>query len=419
MNTVKTPVLVGLLIGCMLSTAWSAETRTWTDNKGRTLSGKLVKVEGDSAIITLENGNQVTLKRNILSARDNEYLSEYGGVSSAIVMDGKVGTPEKDARIDTKTFVKPDNPFIFPNTEIDFDILQSEHFLVMTDGNIRPKNICETAERLWHGMAFQHPGFRDKWGDKRRAIFVVQEEENHRLIGEYYKNYLVEAGQDDNAMLLGITWPKSSGSTIALTKEAAEEHGLFEAARVFKVDPEREGSYKKVFTPFVTHCLAGDMFTTQAGGTTGFGGKGYFALVTGHSYYKEIQLGEKSETSLLSAQYDSFDTNSARGFADGTSWAKELKKMVRKGDAVPSVEAAYGYTRETLAPTELVLLYSLSHYMQSTPQRLAAYAKMIERIDTSKQVPEPVELARLFGFETVEEFEKDWTTYVESSSFKD
>ena len=71
-------------------------------------------------------------------------------------------------------------------------------------------------------------------------------------------------------MRLAITWPKSAGSTITLTPEAMEEHGLFAAARVFKVSKDRESSYKKVFTPFVTHCLAGDMLTTQAGGTTSF-----------------------------------------------------------------------------------------------------------------------------------------------------
>jgi len=56
--------------------------------------------------------------------------------------------------------------------------------------------------------------------------------------------------------------------------------------------------------------------------------------------------------------------------------------------------------------------------MQSTPQRLAAYTKMIERIDTSQQVPEPVEIAKLFGFETPEEFEADWKDFIESTSFK-
>ena len=420
--------------------AMAAEMRTWTDQKGRTLEGSLVKIDDDEAVIQLKAGGQVRVKRSILSARDNQYLSEYGGADSAIVDGAKVGTPEKSIKIDSKQFKELDHIFIFPDTEYDFEILESDHFLTMTHGRIRPKDIAETAERLWNGMAFQHPGFAEKWGDNKRAIFIIEDDDVHKAVGDWYMDYLSKQGDQGNeqAMKLAITWPKAAGSTIqlpddpaqALAEDAVKELGLssdtygtsgkdlYRNARVFRVTKDNESTYKKVFTPFVTHCIAGDMISAQAGGTSSFGGAGYFSLITGHSYYKEIQLAGRSGTSLIDAQYDSSEIESARGFADGTGWAKELKKLVRRDKVKPSIKDVYSYKIIGLKPEQLVLLYSLSYYMQSTPQRLAAYTKMIERIDTSKQVPEPIEIAKLFGFETPEEFEADWKEFIESTSFK-
>lgn len=409
---------VGIVVMFLLGSMAFAEMRTWTDKRGRTLEGSLVRIDGDEAVILLKSGSEVKVDRAILSAKDNEYLAEYGGAASAVVVDGKVGIPEQSMSLDKSTFEKRDEPFVFPDTELAFNVLETPHFLVMTDGRLNPRDVAETAERMWQGMSFQHPGFAEKWGDQRRAIFVIEEDETHKNVGEFYVDYLHSINQDLEAARFATTWPESGGSQIMLSEEVAEKDGLFRRARVFRVRKGNESSYKKVFTPFVTHCLASDMLGTQAGGTSSFGSKGYFALSIGHAYYKEIQLAEKSETSILSAQYDSDELSKARGFNDGTSWAKELKKLVRKDDVIPSIPGLYDLQAANLSPENLVLAYSFSYYMQSTPARLASYVKLVERINTSRQVPEPVELAKIFGFETVEELETDWKDFIGSTKFK-
>ena len=85
--------------------------RTWTDKKGRTLEGKLMKLDGTEAVIELKAGKEVRIDRELLSAGDNEYLNEFGG-GEAVVMTGKVGEPEKDARIDTKSWVELEEPLL-------------------------------------------------------------------------------------------------------------------------------------------------------------------------------------------------------------------------------------------------------------------------------------------------------------------
>jgi hypothetical protein len=415
------PKLIGvwLLAGfLMVPVLMAAEVRTWTDNRGRTLEGEFLELTGEKVRIRLTTGKDVEVERKTLSALDNEYLAEYGGAESALIEGGRLGIPEKEARIDTKTFKKLDDIFSLPGTELEFEILETEHFRVMTDGRLRPNSVAETAERMWHGMVFQHPSFRKNWGEERRAILLVEEEETWGRIGEWYARELEKMGQDGAMMNLTMTWPKSSGSTITLPQDFAEEEGLARRARVYRVSKANEDSYEEVFTPFVTNTIAADMMAAQTGGVSSFGAQGYFSILTGHAYYKEIQLAGKSGTSIISTEEEMNEIATARGFADGTSWAKELKSMVRKGDAVPSINALYYYQAQTLTSVELVLLYSFSYFLQSDPVRLAAYSKMGERINTSQQMPEAIELAKLFGFDSIELLEEAWTEFVSSTKFK-
>jgi hypothetical protein len=56
--------------------------------------------------------------------------------------------------------------------------------------------------------------------------------------------------------------------------------------------------------------------------------------------------------------------------------------------------------------------------MQSTPERISKFSKVMERVDTGRSIPVPAELAKLFGFETQKEFEDDWINYLKSTAFK-
>jgi hypothetical protein len=56
--------------------------------------------------------------------------------------------------------------------------------------------------------------------------------------------------------------------------------------------------------------------------------------------------------------------------------------------------------------------------MQSDSKRLSAFASMIRRIESSNQIPEPIEIARLFGFETVEAFDADWKEFILKGDFR-
>jgi hypothetical protein len=176
--------------------------------------------------------------------------------------------------------------------------------------------------------------------------------------------------------------------------------------------------FRKEWHSFQTHIICSDLLSEQLGGVSSISGNGYFPLSRGHAYYKEIQLTKKTMTNLLNKDSGG-EIGSKKGFADGTAWAKELRKLVKKGKVIPKLQQTLNLkTPDDLDPEKLVTMYALSCYLQSTQPRIAAYAKLCRRINTSDQVPAPSELVKFFGFDTVEAFEKDWVEFIKSRDFK-
>ena len=138
---------------------------------------------------------------------------------------------------------------------------------------------------------------------------------------------------------------------MGVPSEDAEEFNLKERANVFNVKDTKR--FRKKFDSFQAHVICGRLFGVQVGGVSSISGSGYFALATGHAYYKEIQLTKKTETNMISAEYGG-DVATKSGFADGSDWPKILKKMVKKGKVKPNlvtilaIKGAVDLTPETL-----------------------------------------------------------------------
>ena len=121
---------------------------------------------------------------------------------------------------------------------------------------------------------------------------------------------------------------------------------------------------------------------------------------------------------LAVGETDKDDISSKSGFDDGSSWARSLKPLVRKNEVAIELAPMMALKSGDLDPAKLVTIYSFACYMQNDSKRLAQFAKLIRRIESSNQVPVPQEFARIFGFETVEELEADWKTFILEGDFK-
>lgn len=412
-------LLIGIAVfGLFGHVAKSAEMRTWMSRKGMTVEAELGGIEGTDVTLNTKDSKQLKLKVDDLSLADRQHLVEVGGAPASIISSGKPGLVEKEVRIDTKLFKRLEEKLVFgDSSSATFDLLETPHFLIGTAGKVRPQAIAETAERMWYGMAFQHMNFRRDWGDKRHLILLAQDRDAHKDLGKWYVDFLAAEGHQDAAQGAAATWERAGSTSIYLDDAMKAQYKLNDSALVFNVTQEEH--FRKDLSPFPVHTIAGSLIGKQMGGVSSFGAEGYFAVATGHSYYKEISITGKTETNLLSVGGSGNDEiSSKRGFDDGSSWARTLKPMVRKGKIKAELAPMLLWKAEELTPERLVLIYSFAYYMQSDSKRLSEYAKMIRRIESSKQIPTPEEIAKIFGFEDVAAFNADWSKFITEGSFK-
>lgn len=397
----------------------AADTRIWTSRKGSTIEAELLRFDETTAILLAAGNKQIPLPMVDLSIADRQWLVENSGADPKILVAGEVGEPEKQVKIDSSTFkkLKEKNLLFGTESESDYDLLETEHFLIASAGDVRAPAMAETAERMWHGMAFQHMNFRRDWADKKMLIFVIEKPAVYAALGKWYIAYLKEKGEGEVAGKVSASWDRVSGTSINLPEEMAEKHNVFPEARVFQV---KDGSlFKRPMGSFMVHCMANTLLDRQMGNISSYGVEGLFAVTTGHSYYKEISLTGKSETQMISVEGSDNDLiKEKKGFDEGASWARTLRSLVKKGDIKCEVAPMFGWKLDTLKPEQLALMYSFSAYMESTPARLACFAAMVRRIESSKQIPVPEEIAKIFGFETVAALEADWKLFITEGKFK-
>jgi hypothetical protein len=413
-------VAAGIALG---ASAFAEDVRTWTSLKGSTVDATLGKLDGPTAILVTKDRKEIKLAVTDLSLADRQYLVENFQAPEAILTAGELSTPEKDVKIDSGTFKKLPEKLKLAKDQSEgiFDQMQTEHFLIAYAGDVRPQVVAEIAERLWHGMAFYHMNFRRDWGEKRRVIFVCEDREAYKALGDWVAQNLaaeaVNAEGQQRAQQHAATWNRVGGTAIGLPDEMCEEQKFHPSATVFNMDNGRE--FKKVFTAFPTHCIAGDLLNQQMGGVSGIGNKGYFTIVTGHAFYKEIRMAGVTETHLLDVSGTGGDEISSKsGFDDGTAWPRILKSEVKREKIKPNLEEIFAVQSDTLNPAKLVLVYSLANYLQSNPKRVCAFARTIRRVESNNTIPELEELAKIYGFDSVQAMEADWIEYIKSNDFK-
>lgn len=392
--------------------------RIWTSRKGGTLEATLGGIDANMVTLVDKDTKEIKLKAEDLSLADRLYLVEFGGAEEAILTGGKPGLVEKDTRIDTSAFKRRDDILTFTDSPSEgLELFETPHFLIGTAGKVRPQAVAETAERLWHGMAFVHMNFRKDWGDKRMLILLAEDRDSYAALGKWYAAHLAASGKQDASMAAAAVWDRVGSTSIQVPDETMAKYGISQRATVFNVKDDKK--FRKDLAPFPTHVISGSLLAKQMGGVSSFGSEGYFAVLTGHSYFKEISLAGKTETHLLSVEGSQKDDISSKsGFDDGSSWARTLRTLVKSGKVPVKLAEMLKWKSDELTPERLVLIYSFAHYMESDSKRLGHFANMIRRIESSNQIPSPEEFARIFGFETVEEFENDWANFIKEGDFK-
>lgn len=408
---------ITLILAASAMFAQAADFRTWTSRRGRSIEAQLMQYKEGSVKLVTKEPKELVLKVTDLCLADRQYLIEYADAKADVILKGSPEIPEHDYKKEKSFLTKLDKKLSFgQSSSLIFDVYESEHFVYAVGKGVRVTGLAETAESCWHGMAFQHFEFRENWGDSRLLIVIPGEKDAYSELGKYEAATLEKMGQGEHAANVKLTWERVGATGVTVDSDNMEEFNVKGRASVFNVEDTKK--FRRKFDSFQTHVVCGRLFSEQVGRVSSISGAGYFALSTGHAYYKEIQLTKKTETNLISSDYGG-DIATKSGFEDGSSWPKLLKKMVKKGDVKLNLMATLGIkSASDLTPKSLVTMYSLSCYMQSSQQRIASYAKLARLINTSDQIPETTELVKIFGFDSIKEFEADWTEFVSSRDFK-
>jgi hypothetical protein len=423
---------VALSLGLLTAPATAAEPRTWISLDGRTLEAELLRRLGADVELRDTEGRVFKVALAALSFGDQDYVNEFApeDKSKSLTPLGggnakpKLPNPAREAKIDSKLFKKEAGTF--PVNNHTYSVCETPHFKILYIKPMDPTDVAELAERLWLDTAFFHSTFAHKWKDRKMAVMLVNDQQAYDYVGEWYAGLIKDTGNIDASNKLRATWPRSAAGVVNMPANMADHNSVFPRMRVFRAfetptsasGSSRPNLIKGVWIPFRTHCLASDMLELQAGGISGIGADGSFAIFNGHAYYKEILLTGKSETSLLRAVGTNNDVSDVGGFKEARTWAAELKKRVKKGEAKTDLNALFKKDTDSADEVTTVLAYSFARFLQSSQEKLASFNKLCERISTSNQIPEPAEIAKFYGFEDAAALEKAWSEYILSSEFR-
>ena len=162
----------------------AAEIRHWTSAKGTVIEAKLQKIDGNEVHLITPDAKVIEVRIADLSLADKAHLVDFADADKKILIEGKLTVPEEDIRFDKKTLKSLEKKMGFGDESvIEFNLLESEHFLIASTGRFRSQPLAEMAERLWHGMAFQHMNFREDWGDKKKVIIITTDDEVYTALG--------------------------------------------------------------------------------------------------------------------------------------------------------------------------------------------------------------------------------------------
>ena len=431
-------ILAGAALLWLPQTVSALEMRPWLKIDGTIIEAEFVRQVGMDVELRDKDGRVQKISNAQLSFGDLDYIAENAPPDRTIKALGSSGgakpplpNPAKTVKVDSKTFKKEAGDFKINSRT--YRVCETPHFKVMYMKPTDPTEVAELAERLWVDAAFFHSTFIPKWNDRKMGIILVNDDEAYEDVGSWYADMLSDANNPqakEEAERIRKTWPRSAAGSVGMPAAQADEQKIFSHLRVFRsfrsfVDAKTGKVVKKepikgVWVPFNTHCLAGDMLGIQAGGTKSSTPEGTFALFTGHSYYKEIQLTGRSETGKLHTEGTGKDVGSAGGFQSDKDWAGELKKLLKKkeGPWKPDLDTLFKTKDNDARQADIVFAYAFARFLQSTPERLTAFNKLAQKVDVAQQVPDLEEIAKIYGYENADALKKAWLAWMEGPEFR-
>ena len=111
------------------------------------------------------------------------------------------------------------------------------------------------------------------------------------------------------------------------------------------------------------------------------------------------------------------DITNSKAFAQGRSWSSIIKKLLRdRKFTPPNIKELAPVQVASLTPERAGFIYGLTSFMINGKHKKGTYGEFLKRVYAGEN-PEDL-LTDVFGYEKIEDFEKDWYAYMRSSKFR-
>lgn len=396
------PLLVISLAGGLSSLA--QDSRTWTDTKGRTLEGTLVKQNDSTVWVQRDNGTRVAIPKETLSEDDQKHLKQAATARASLK-----GERFDTSRIDPSAW-KPRptglrfGKLVYPAT------LESPHFIVGGEAKIRPAllaSYAEAAERLWTDIAADYPGLAEAFKGKKMPIILVDGKDQAKTFATWHQDHAQASRK------VAYSYRLLSGTIVpfSLDEEFADEAGLTGVGRLFRLDAKK-ADHNRVTWPERIHFLSEDILRQWIGSPDTNNGASFSIMKLVFSYHREEIICGKIESEV------SFGGGSdVEGFRNGRNWSGATKKLLKKG-ATPDIEEFLEIPAPKAQPRDLGVGHGLMHFIQAEPDRLTGFGKLLAEIAESDDSPDGEALAGALGFDSTDELNAAWLEYMESDAYE-
>ena len=295
---------------------------------------------------------------------------------------------------------------------------ETEHIvLICQDG--REKKYANNLEKVWEETVKLIPQLKEYGKPAENSelsnkifVFFFKDNENYNTFGKWYIDLLSEKMGEQVAARAKLTWDHSNVRMVSLPPAILEELmiqcPIGAAAHKLPVSGKYAPSLTHVSAALV-NLVPNDKFPNW--------------ILIGYAYYLEIDICRKSTTTYLSVEQmsqsggDEESIVRSKVFSGGKSWIKVIKKLFKDKKFTPfQIKSLAITTPGNLTPEKAGFLYALTHYLINGKFEKGTYNEFMKKVYEGGD-PQKL-LLEVYGFETIEDFEKAWYAYIKSSKFR-
>lgn len=308
-------------------------------------------------------------------------------------------------------------------TKVEFEEMkyvryETEHFVVFCQDG-KEKKYGENLEKVWEETVVLIPKLKEylkppteKEFANKVYLFVFKDNENYNTFGKFYIGLLSEKMGEQAAARARITWDHSNVRMLSLPKVVLQE--LMVECPIGAAATKIPVSGK--YAPSLTHVTSAMVNLLPNNKMPNW-------ILIGYAYYLEIDICKNSKTSYLSVEQmsasggDAAEIIRSKVFASGKSWIKVIKKLMKdKKFTPPKIETLAATTPANLTPEKAGFLYALTHFLINGTFEKGNYNEFMTKVYEGEN-PQEV-LLEVYGYKTIEDFEKAWYDFIKSSKFK-